>query len=57
MQADAQPAPFVGRGDEPEQQLGACVIERGEAEFVQMIRSLCSSVSMTFPTMLSASAR
>ena len=27
-------AAFVGGGDEPEQQLGAGVIERGEADFV-----------------------
>jgi hypothetical protein len=30
-----QGAPFVGGGDEPEQQLGAGVIERGEPEFVE----------------------
>ena len=32
---DAQGAAFVGGGDEPEQQLGAGVVERGEAEFVE----------------------
>ena len=34
VRADAQGAAFVGGGDEPEQQLGAGVIERGEAELV-----------------------
>ena len=32
--ADAQGAAFVGGGDEPEQQLGAGVVERGEPELV-----------------------
>ena len=32
--ADAEGAAFVGGGDEPEQQLGAGVVERGEAELV-----------------------
>ena len=32
--ADAEGAAFVGGGDEPEQQLGAGVVQRGEAEFV-----------------------
>ena len=31
---DAQGAAFVGGGDEPEQQLGAGVVERGEPDFV-----------------------
>jgi hypothetical protein len=31
---DAQGAAFVGGGDEPEQQLGAGVIQRGEPDFV-----------------------
>ena len=34
-EADGQGAAFVGGGDEPEQQLGAGVVERGEAEFVE----------------------
>src|SRR3954464_12256668 len=34
VRADAQGAAFVGGGDESEQQLGAGVVERGEAEFV-----------------------
>ena len=34
MRADAQGTPFVGGGDEPEQQLGAGVVERGEAHFI-----------------------
>ena len=32
--ADAEGAAFVGGGDEPEQQLGAGVVQWGEAEFV-----------------------
>jgi hypothetical protein len=35
VRADGQRSAFVGAGDEPEQQLGAGVIERGEAEFVE----------------------
>ena len=35
VRADGQGAAFVGAGDEPEQQLGAGVVERGEAEFVE----------------------
>jgi hypothetical protein len=31
---DAEGAAFVGGGDEPEQQLGAGVVERGEPDFV-----------------------
>ena len=31
---DAECAAFVGGGDEPEQQLGAGVVERGEPDFV-----------------------
>jgi hypothetical protein len=31
---DAEGAPFVSGGDEPEQQLGAGVVQRCEAEFV-----------------------
>jgi diadenosine tetraphosphatase ApaH/serine/threonine PP2A family protein phosphatase len=34
--ADAQGTPFVGGGDEPEQQLGSGVIERGEPDFVDL---------------------
>lgn len=34
--ADAQAAAFVGGGDEPEQQLGAGVIQRCEADFVDL---------------------
>ena len=34
VRADAEGAAFVGGGDEPEQQLGAGVVQRGEAEFV-----------------------
>jgi hypothetical protein len=33
--ADGQGAAFVGGGDEAEQQLGAGVVQRGEAEFVE----------------------
>ena len=33
-EADGQGAAFVGGGDEPEQQLGAGVVERGEPDFV-----------------------
>jgi len=32
--ADAEGASFVGGGDEPEEQLGAGVVERGEPDFV-----------------------
>ena len=32
--ADAEAAAFVGGGDEPEQQLGGGVVQRGEPEFV-----------------------
>ena len=35
VRADGQGSAFVGAGDEPEQQLGAGVVERGEAEFVE----------------------
>ena len=35
VRADGQGSAFVGAGDEPEQQLSAGVIERGEAEFVE----------------------
>jgi len=31
---DAQGTAFVGGGDEPEQQLGAGVVQRGEPDFV-----------------------
>ena len=34
VRADAEGAAFVGGGDEPEQQLGAGVVQWGEAEFV-----------------------
>ena len=34
-EATARRAAFVGGGDEPEQQLGAGVVERGEADFVE----------------------
>ena len=34
MGGHGQGAAFVGGGDEPEQQLGAGVVERGEADFV-----------------------
>ena len=33
--SDAEGSAFVGGGDEAEQQLGAGVVERGEAEFVE----------------------
>ncbi len=33
--ADAEGAAFVGGGDEPEQQLGAGVVQRSEAELVE----------------------
>ena len=35
MRGDGQGSAFVGARDEPEQQLGAGVVERGEAEFVE----------------------
>ena len=35
VRADGQGAAFVGAGNEPEQQLGAGVVERGEPEFVE----------------------
>ena len=35
VRPDGQGPSFVGAGDEPEQQLGAGVIERSEAEFVE----------------------
>ena len=34
MRSDGEGASFVGGGDEPEQQLGAGVVERGEPDFV-----------------------
>ena len=34
MRADPEGAALVGGGDEPEQQLGAGVVERGEAHFI-----------------------
>ena len=34
VRRQAQGSAFVGGGDEPEQQLGAGVVERGEADFV-----------------------
>ena len=34
MGGDPEGAAFVGGGDEPEQQLGAGVVERGEADLV-----------------------
>ncbi len=34
VRSDAEGAAFVGGGDEPEQQLGAEVVERREPEFV-----------------------
>ena len=34
MDGDAQGAAFVGGGDEPEQQLGAGVVQRREPDFV-----------------------
>jgi hypothetical protein len=33
---DAERAALVGSGDEPEQQLGADVVERGEPDFVDL---------------------
>jgi hypothetical protein len=54
---DAQGAAFVGGGDEPEQQLGAGVVEGANPTSSQMIRSWRSRVSMTRPTLLSASPR
>ena len=35
VRGDGQRAAFVGGGDEPEQQLGAGVVQRGEADFVE----------------------
>ena len=54
---DAEGAPFVGGGDEPEQQLGAGVIQGANPTSSQMIRSLRSRVSITRPTLLSARPR
>ncbi len=45
---------FVG-GGEPEQQFGVYVVERGEAELVEMSRSLGSRASMIRPMLLSVS--
>jgi hypothetical protein len=36
MAGDAESASFVGGGDEPEQELGAGVVERGEANFIDL---------------------
>ena len=38
MRRDAEGAPFVGAGDEPEEQLGAVVIEGREADLVDLCR-------------------
>jgi hypothetical protein len=54
---DAQAAAFVGGGDEAEQPLAAGAVQRREADFVEMISSCRSRVSMTFPTLLSARPR
>jgi hypothetical protein len=35
VRTDGQGSAFVGAGDEPEEQLGAGVVERGEAELVE----------------------
>lgn len=35
VRSDRQGAAFVGAGDEPEQQLGGGVVERGEAQFIE----------------------
>ena len=54
---DAQGAAFVGGGDEPEQQLGAGVVEGGEADLVEDDQVVAEQVSMTRPTLLSARPR
>ena len=54
--ADAQSAAFIGGCDEPEQQLGAGVVERGEPYLVENGTSWPWS-SMTRPTELSARPR
>lgn len=54
--SDAQRAAFVSSDEEPEQQLGASVVEGREAE-ADDDRVVRSRVSMVLPTLLSASAR
>ena len=44
MAGDAEGAAFVGGGDEPEQQLGAGVVERGEADFVDQDQVVAEQV-------------
>ena len=52
--ADAQGAAFVGGGDEAEQQLGAGIVQRGEAELVeQLYRGVAdNSVGRVIDTLL-----
>ena len=49
VRADTEGSSFIGGGDEPEQELGAGVVERGEAEFVDLCgyphRSMKSATS------------
>jgi hypothetical protein len=41
---DAESTSFVGGGDEPEQQLGAGVVERGEADFIDQDQVVAEQV-------------
>ena len=61
---DAEGAAFVGGGDEPEQQLGAGVVEGGEPDFVDLCgcphrstKSATSRSSPRPPTCSSSSSR
>ena len=53
----AESAAFVGGGDEPEQQLGAGVVEGGEADFVDEDEVVAEQGLNDFPTLLSARPR
>ena len=44
MAGYAESAPFVGGGDEPEQQLGAGVVERGEPDFIDQDQVVAEQV-------------
>jgi hypothetical protein len=55
--SDAERSSFVGGSDEPEQQLGVCVIEWREAEFVADDHVVAEQVVDDLPTELSAKAR
>ena len=47
--ADPEGAAFVGGGDEPEQQLGAGVVERGEPDFVDQEQVVAEQGLDDFP--------